>query len=284
MERIESIEQYKEILKKYKKVARNGLNNNFLTIESVERYITLERIFCEEYEEELLIYTDEEFYYKLHYMGKAIPQKIVGRHEKPVLLRFIYMSETEKEAWARCARSLGLKKYDYTLQILANICENDNLEEKLERALRFVNRFGIKITYASTNMLNEIMALRDAEPLLDRYSFNYETDVEICEDIKNNYYRVAVTDKGEVIAAQHYTIQNGILIGDWLAVKEGYKDKYGIGAAIAFHSFDYAKVNSIKLYYGWVDGENLNSIQYHKSIGYNMTGKKSEGWLKDDNE
>lgn len=78
---------------------------------------------------------------------------------------------------------------------------------------------------------------------------------------------------------QQFSIENGTIQGNWLAVKDEYKVRYGIGTAMAYHSFVYAIEHDIHSYFGWVVKDNDKSIKYHESIGYELTDKVSEEWI-----
>lgn len=62
-------------------------------------------------------------------------------------------------------------------------------------------------------------------------------------------------------------------------MKAEYKEKYGIGAAMAYHSFAYAIEHNIMNYFGWLEKDNEKSLRYHQSIGYRLTGKVAEDWI-----
>ena len=112
-----------------------------------------------------------------------------------------------------------------------------DIQRKYDKASSFLDRFGIKIGYAEEKDVEQIINLRKQEPLLKDYHFAYETEREILDAVEKGYYRCAYNHLGEVCAVQHYTVINGILQGGWLAVNEEYKVRYGIGSAMAYHSF-----------------------------------------------
>ncbi len=283
MERLQNLEEYKELLLRYKKICRHGYCNNYLAVDSVKRYIQLQRIFYETEDCYLLFYTDEGNYYHLHIHLAMGEHLAIEKKDKPIMVRTIFKEDVKTEALIEVERdfvNLGFELYDKSLQIVAQPLEaKDLLKPKCDKALSFLKRYGIKLIYASEEHLVDILKLREEEPLLKEYHFAYETPDELQDNIRKGYYRCAVNEQGEILAAQQFSVENGTLQGDWLAVKEEYKVKYGIGSAMAYHSFMYAIEHEIPNYYGWVVRDNEKSLKYHESIGYKLTDKYADEWL-----
>lgn len=285
MERLKSLEEYKSLLSEYKQITRRGYNNNFLNTDSITRYISLQRIYYETCTKALMFYTDEEKYYRLYViLSPDIDNEInICNKDKPIMLRNIYKEDKKPEALLKSEelfKKLGFVLYDETVQIVAKPLEHkEEIQSKYNKSISFLDRFGIKIAYAEKKNIEQIINLRNDEPLLKDYHFSYETEKEILDDIEKGYYRCAFNSSGEVCAAQHYSIANDTIQGDWLAVKEEYKAKYGIGNAMAYHSFLYAIEHEIFNYFGWVARDNIKSIKYHQAIGYELSDKWADEWL-----
>lgn len=286
MERLRSLDEYKSLLSSYRQAYLRGYSNNYLSTDMVIRYINLKRIYFEtDGKETLFFYTDEETYYRLYIMAGQNAEIAVNRKDKPVMLRNIYREGKKSETLLRLEGGLekqGFLLDDRTVQILAKPLEKkEDIQRKYDKASAFLDRFGIKISYAERKDIEQIMNLRKQEPLLKDYHFAYETESEILDAVEKGYYRCAYNHLGEVCAVQNYTIANGTLQGGWLAVKEEYKVRYGIGSAMAYHSFLYAIEHGISNYYGWVARDNEKSMKYHQAIGYEIGDKWADEWLLD---
>jgi hypothetical protein len=283
MEHLRSLEEYKSLLSSYKQIYRNGYTNNYLNTDMVNRYISLQRIYFETDRDALLFFTDEEKYYRLYTMLGPEMKAAVKKQDKPVMLRNIYREGNKPDILWKVEEVLkrqGFILYDKTVQILAKPLEKkEDIQRKYDKASSFLDRFGIKIGYAEEKDVEQIINLRKQEPLLKDYHFAYETEREILDAVEKGYYRCAYNHLGEVCAVQHYTVINGILQGGWLAVNEEYKVRYGIGSAMAYHSFLYAIEHGISNYYGWVARDNEKSLRYHQSIGYEIGDKWADEWL-----
>lgn len=284
MEKLLSLEEYKSILREGRTRCKGGFSNIYLDIESVKRYLSLGRICYELNDDSLILYTDEEEYYRMYIQCSSNGMPRINGKDRPVLIRNIYKDSGKPDLLVQIEDVLkqqGFVLYDQSVQILANPLEmgGDSIRKKYDAAMAFLKRARMDITYANEEQLDEIINLRNAEPELKAYHFLYQTREEMMEEIAKGYYRCALNADGEVCAAQHFTVENGTLQGDWLAVKEEYKVKYGIGTAMAYHSFLYAIDRNIPNYYGWVVRDNVKSLKYHKAIGYTIGNKFADEWL-----
>lgn len=287
MEKLENWEEYKGLLKEARRREFFLFNNNCLDMGAVKRYIALDRIEYLLNDSGMYIYTDEGAFYRLYMQCGGTAIKLSER-DKPVLVRNIHWegnkSAVQEEAEKQMQR-LGFSKYSETVQILSTPMENREIvSEKLEKAERFLGRFGLKIIYADrVAQLESIFRLRDRTPELKAYHFPYETMEERQQAIEKGFFRCVVNAGNELCAAQQFSVGGNGVEGNWLAVETEYKEKYGIGAAMEYHSFAYAIEHNIRNYFGWVEKDNEKSLRFHQSAGYRLTGKVAEDWiLKED--
>lgn len=282
MERLESLEKYRELLREAKQRGFTQFTNNYLNTDAAKRYIRLDRMEYELDGSGLYIYTDEGPFYQLNIQcggGNIKPQ---GR-DKPILVRNVFRESNKSAAQqeVECQlQSLGFSFYDESVQILARpLAAKEDILTKLERSERFLARFGLKILYADSSRLEDIVRLRDNTPELKPYHFLYETMEEMQQAAEKGYFRCVVNAQDEICAAQRFRVAGNAIQGDWLAVRPEYKEKYGIGAAMAYHSYAYAIEHNIKNYFGWVVRDNTKSIRYHQSIGYEVMDKVADEWV-----
>lgn len=283
MEKLSNLEEYKSVLREGRIRCKGGFNNMYLTIESVKRYLSLGRLYYELSDDSLCLYTDEEEYYRMYIQCSLNGVSQIYAKGKPILIRNIYRESCKPDNMVQIENTLkqqGFELYDQCVQILAKPLEmEETVRKKYDASMGFLKRAQIDIVYADEAQLEEIIILRNKEPELKPYHFFYQTKEEMLQDIKDGYYRCAVNAEGEVCAAQHFTVANGTIQGDWLAVKEEYKAKYGIGAAMAYHSFTYAIEHNIRNYFGWVAHNNVKSLKYHSAIGYTIGDELADEWL-----
>ena len=282
MERLENWEKYRELLKEAKQRGFTRFVNNYLDMDAVKRYIGLGRMEYGQDEGGLYIYTDEGSFYRLYIQCGENGIKPPERN-KPVLVRNVYREGNKGAVWQEVERQLqrlGFSPYSRSAQILAVPLENrENVLEKLGKAERFLGRFGLRIIYADSSQLESIFRLREREAELKPFHFSYETLEERQQAIEKGYFRCVVNAQNELCAAQQFSVERNGIQGNWLAVETDYKEKYGIGAAMAYHSFAYAIEHNIRNYFGWLEKDNEKSLRYHQSIGYRLTGKAAEDWI-----
>lgn len=283
MEKLETLAQYKELLSRYRKTYKNGYSNNYLSFDSIRRYISLNRIYYDEAESYFMIYTDEEKYYRAYiYMNSEIKLHI-KKLDKPILFKTIYKKNDKSDLMLLLEKMLeeqNFELYDQVVQIWAKPIEmKQEVVSKYEKSQNFLKRAGIYLGYACDENIADIISLKEEEGVLKDYHFLYETRDEIKENIKRGYYRCAFNMRREVCAAQQFSVEKYAVQGNWLAVKDEYKIRYGIGYAMAYHSFMYAIEHDIPNYYGWVACDNERSLKYHREIGYDITDKYADEWL-----
>ncbi|MCH5275689.1 MAG: hypothetical protein J1E65_07600 [Lachnospiraceae bacterium] len=283
MKKISSLEEYKTILKEGRLRCKGGFNNIYLGMEAVSRYLSLGRIYYELNDNSLILYTDEEVYYRIYLLCSLHGSLRISAQDKPILNRNIYIDSDKSDSLIQIEdmlRQQGFELYDQSVQALAKPLEmEETVRTKYDASMAFLKRIPIDIVYANEKQLDEIISLRNAEPLLKPYHFSYQTREEMLRDIEKGFYKCAINAKGEICAAQHYTVENGTIQGDWRAVKEEYKVKYGIGTAMAYHSFLYAIDRKISNFYGWIVRDNVQSLKYHEAIGYTIGNKFADEWL-----
>lgn len=283
LERVESWEKYKNLLREVKRRGFNRFINNFLDVDAVRRYVGLDRMEYELDGSGLYIYTDEGPYYRLYLQCGEKAIRLTER-EKPVLVRNVYREGNKSAGQQDVEEQMqgqGFSLYSRSAQILATPLEDrGNVLEKLRKAERFLGRFGLKITYADGSQIEAIFRLRDSEADLKPYHFSYETMEERQQAIEKGYFRCVINAQNELCAAQQFRVERNGIQGNWLAVETDYKEKYGIGAAMAYHSFAYAIERNIGNYFGWLERDNEKSLRYHQSIGYRLTGKVAEDWVR----
>lgn len=283
MERLESFEEYAELLRESKKRGFTQFINNYLDMDAVKRYIELGRIEYGMDGSGLYLYTDEGLFYRLYILCGEYDVKPPKR-DKPVLVRNVYRKDNKSASQIGVEEQLqrlGFSRYSETVQILSIPMENRNaVLEKLEKAERFLGRFGLKIVYAdSAAQLEDIYRLRDSTSELKPYHFPYETMEEKQQAVEKGFFRCVVNARNELCAAQQFRVGRNGAQGNWLAVEVEYKEKYGIGAAMVYHAFAYAIEHKIRNYFGWVEKDNEKSLRFHQSAGYRLTGKVAEDWI-----
>ena len=279
MEQLVSFDKYKELLNSVKTTT----TNMYLGVDDIKRYLSLERLYYEMNSTGLFVFTDEENYYRMYVYLNSNDKFDIHPYDKPIMTRNIYKENNKPKRLQMIEQGLkqnGFQLYDESVQIYINPMENENrIRDCYEKSISFLGRTGIKIIYAKEQHLNEIIALRNDTTELKPYHFFYETREEMLQNIQKGYYRCAITQDGIVCGVQQFSVEGKAVQGNWLAVKEKYKVKYGIGMAMAYSSFVYAIDHNIPNYYGWVVRDNIKSMKYHQAIGYKITQNVSDEWL-----
>lgn len=283
MERLNDYDAYKDLLSRNKSLYRRGFNNNYLSVDKIKQYIRLGRMSFIEDSSGIQLFLDEKDYYRCILMISAETVLHMSRQDKPVFVRNIYDITKKSETLTSVEESLkknSFKKIDTSVQIMCKPKDHeDEYRKNNEKCLKFLSRFGIHIDYPDASLAEKVFELRKTTPELKYYQFPYEEIDDIIFDYTKGYYRCAFNAENELIGAQHFTIENETIQGDWLAIKDEYRVKYGVGRAMAYHAFVYALDNRYDVYYGWVVDTNYDSLKYHSGIGYVITNKRANEWI-----
>ncbi len=280
---LESIEQYHTLTKEIHDRCKRLFSNIYLFDDSLKRYISAQRLFYHQFQDGILFISDEKTYYRIYFLISSSCNEVnIPNFNKNTVTRMIYRGEKKDNliATEKILLNNGFNNDSSSLEILARPCSIENLESKYQISCKYMERFGIKLIYADRSMYNDIIELIRSEPVFRFYHLDYVSKEEILRDIDLGYYRCAIDQNGVLCAVQHFNPCEGRIIGDILTVRKEYRNNYGIGAAMGFQSLIYAKEKGIDSYFGWIDSCNHNSIKYHEEIGYSLTGKISEEWIK----
>ena len=189
MERLTSLEEYKSILREGRIRSRGGYNNMYLDITSIKRYLSLGRIYYELNDVGVMLFTDEEQYYRMYLQCSPHSVNCISAQDKPILIRNIYKAAGKSDILDQMENVLkkqGFTLYDQSVQILAQpLAMEDIIHKKYDMAMSFLKRAQINIIYANAAHLDEIISLRNAEPELKPYHFFYLTREEMLEDLEN---------------------------------------------------------------------------------------------------
>jgi len=282
MERLTSIEQYKELLLQYKQICRRGYTNNFLNMDMVSRYITLERIYYVTNKDSLFFLTDEEKYYRLYMQVSLGTENLdIQKQKKPVLIRNIFRKDTKPEALLsveRCLESVGFKKMETTAQVQIECRKVLEKQRKIEKYKQLLVKDGYVCVSANEDMLDSVEELFQRAAFIKDYHFEYLTVDEKRKEIEKGLYLCIVNREKQICAASIATVRNGIAEGVAIAVDEQYK-MGGFAPVLSYERCKRLHEQQISYLNGWIIDTNEASMKHHRSMGYQFTGRYADEWI-----
>lgn len=281
MKLIQSMDEYLVLLKQSKQKCDRVFTNLYISIEVIERYINLKRLYYMQQEKGIFFLCDEEEYYRLLYWLEPKSKINISKLDKPIAIRNIYREGKKKEELVFLEKDLGRLgfKNEYTaIEMCVPLQAGDAIEKQKKIFQRILKKGNFSITYMKAEDVEQMLQMRETKEF-HAYNFQYKTSEEYNAEIANKQYW-AVYNEQKIMCACIYTEPAfGIMTGDGICVEKKYRNTYGLGAALMCHVLDQAINEQKKQYVSWCELENVNSMKFHESIGFEKTGKISNEWV-----
>ncbi len=282
MKKIENIEEYLKIIKHIKKQCRCPVTNMFWSLEAVERYIKLERLFFEERGKKGYFICDEENYYRIFYYIDANDRLDIESLSKPIAIRNIYKLNGKKNGLQEFEKELvksGFEKLYSAVEMYVPLELGEKLKKQKAVYERVLKKGNFNVSFLKQKDLDDMLELRKETAEFHVYNFMYKSYEEFIEEIVNQQYIGIFNSKEELCACMYIAQGTNSRIGDFMCVKEKYKMKYGLGGALMSYVLDNAINEFRQKYVSWCEQENFEAMKFHENIGFVNTGKASDEWV-----
>lgn len=278
MIRIESIEQYYNLIYQAKETISNYISNNYLMSSAVESYISKDMLFYDVTESCLKIYLFQGRYYVLYLI---ISPNSKVEHENtalPIVSGVIYNSNEEVEKWDYIFLNSGFRQGSILQEVSYNPeTVKKNVSITAESIIDSLSSEGFKLVPADVSK----------KPFLDSFVLGIEeipfwdvpfrTEEAFKSDCNSGLVNLIV-DKSDIICAANYSFIQGKNEYGWIAVDKKYRDLYGMSLALIK-----AKVDGIisrgHMGRGWIDINNKKSIRFHTGIGEVLTQRYKKNYV-----
>lgn len=280
MDKLNSIEEYKTLLKQFRKEHKTSFSNVYFMPKDMERYISLGRVEYEKKEEGVYFYFDEESYYRVCMCVESGKVFNISKRDKRLLVRNIYRENEQDEKLKELEKNLERNEFELvgtTFQVQAETNELWQKCSRLEKYVLLMQNQGFRCIEADYPRYKEIDDIIIDSNIIKDYQLDYLTEQEKQMMLAGSY--LCVLDKENQICAVSLCIVNGgVARNGSIAVIEEYKMK-GIAPLIAYQRFKWFCENGIELSQTWIRVDNDASIKYNKSLGYQSTGKYANEWI-----
>lgn len=280
MDKLNNVEEYKVLLKQFRKEHKMFFSNLYFMPKDMERYISLGRVEYEKRDEGLYFYFDEETYYRTCMCVEAGEAFNISKRDKKLLVRNIYRKDEQDEKFKEFEKNLertGFEHVGTTFQIQGRIKELWQNCLHLEKFYLFMEKKGFCCIEADYSRYKEIEALILGSKVIKDYHMLYLTEQEKQMMIPGSY--LCILDKqNQICAASISYVSDGVARNGAIAVKEEYK-MMGIAPMLTYQRYKWFCKNEVELAQGWLLVDNDASIRYHKSVGYEWTDKYANEWI-----
>lgn len=281
LKKLDSVEQYNNLTREVRKECRRPYSNLYYTAEQIQRYIDLGRAFFYNAEGGVIFLFDEENFYKVGLYLNGERQFDFPSVDKKLLIRNVYKEGKKEAVLANIENKLieiGFVKQATTAQVVAQVPRVYEKSRNVERYVSKMEKNGFYCgTVDETQMFEAEQMLLDSKIIKD-YHIDYRTESEK-NTIPGTYMGIWNKD-GKLCAVSIVPIINGIAHGIGIAVREEYK-MCGLAPILTYYRFQWLQEHSVELIQAWLLLSNEKSILYHSSLGYIITDKRADEWIKE---
>ena len=259
---------------------RNGFYNNYMSIDSVKRYIELGRLYCTKRDDGFLLFADEESFYHMFICLPAEADINIEKKDKPVLVRNIFRprSEEDKELFKTELLSCGFKLMGTTLEAYGETEVVFELSKNADRYKERIEKRGYKVDFIDEDKEAELLSLMYKTDYIKYYHEDYLTESEKKNLIKSGGYMGVFDSDSNLCAASITKIYGDKSDGMGIVVKDELK-MLGLALILNHERMRWLIDNKVGKMYAWIDKDNSDSIMFHKSLKYNFTGRIAEEWI-----
>ena len=280
MKKLESFDEYKNIIKDYRLVCKRPFSNVYFMPDDIKRYIELGRAGYERSESGIIFFFDEETYYRTCLYVNERGKFTISPQKKRVLIKNVYQ-QGEKDEKLLCAESrlaeLGFKKIGTSVAIQGEPQKLFQRCKHMKKYAEALEKKGYRCIEAGFSLFEEIEAIIVESGIIKDYQLNYRTDEEK-QKLERGSYLCMMKDEHQICAVSACIIEHDIAKGVAMAVKDNYK-MHGLAPILTYYRLKWLCDHDINCINAWILTDNEPSLRYHQSLGYEFPNKYVDEWI-----
>lgn len=285
MDKVESLDRYKELLAETKEqCGRRLVTNSYMFLDEIRRYIDLGRLYYEKLENGIVFYSDEESHYRCYFYVNPAGTAKIEKKDKLLLAQLLYRKtkSTKELGMTEKLKEAGFFQRDIMDYITA---DPSYCIKKIEPLVKHIRRLldENRLTFR-TVLPSELDKVREFQNNMDNipyYQIVYHSPEEYECLIREGRLECVVDTEGNLCALHFFDVGNGKGDG-WYAIKKEYRGAYGIAMLFSYSGMKDKEKSSLEKVCGWVLRDNVESIKYHKKLGYVWEDRVMEEWTLGD--
>lgn len=285
MQKISTLEQYKNIMQEMKQRYGRGVSNVYFMADEVERYVAQDRLYIREFDAGCVFYVDEQTHYNTFiYVADDAIAPIPAR-EKRCVFRYVYRGKDAEATGRKFSGTLsvnGFHKEDTSVEVRLSVEECVQKGAKVEKWVQKMESQGFSCVCAEEPQFREIEQMFCASGVIKDYQMAYRTREEK-KALEKGSYMCILDRNGNMCAASFCAIVNGITTGGSVAVKEEYKMR-GLVPMFTYYRSRWLRDHHVTYSQGWIETDNMPSIRLHESLGYEFRDRYADEWVLDARE
>lgn len=282
MKKVNSSKEYLELYRQIKKQCDTPITNIYWSLDMVNRYIDLDSLYFEKQDKGGVFLCDEQDYYRGFYYVDISDKWNLPHLEKALAIRNTYKQDhkgTALEHFEAALVSSGFHKMYSSVEMCVPLEAGDKLKKQKTMYDRVLKKGNFSVSFLKEQELDDMLALRKKTTEFHIYNFLYKSTAEYLKEIENKQYMGIYNEKEELCACIFIASGLNFRTGDGICVREEYKIRYGLGAALMCFVLDDAVNGFHQRYVSWCEQQNLESMKFHKSMGFLNTGKIADEWV-----
>ncbi len=266
MKKLNSYEEIKNKVKLLKEQCGKIYTNCLILGNTLQSAFDYTEVYCEEFDGGLLVYIDEDDYYKTFYFLRSLEMLKRIDADKRVLIEELDNCK-RKEEYIRNLHNLlklqGFKLGSHVSRIYYELSDNDKDVPELETN-------SLKLTEEVTkSQFDEIKELWKSS--LKAFDIPKEHYNVLSDD--SQHLVALIDDNGGVCAVSWWQGQGGSMEVRHTVVRSDHRGE-GLGVYITKYLLNKAYNMGFKNVIGYVEEKNEVSIQMHKKVGWKISDKE----------
>lgn len=282
MERIERLDDYKNLVRQARMECKNPFSNNYFMPADVQRYIDVGQAYYEPAGKGFLLILDEERYYRVCLYVDAQQKFTIPVMDKRAIIKNVYRKGKEEPCLGQIEKNLEelhFEKRGTDVQIRGVVQTLFEKSSRLEKYVRKMEAKGYRCVMADENCYEQIEEMVLASRIIKDYQIDYRTADEK-KKFQKGAYLCIFNDKEEMCAVNVCFIDNGVAYGEGVAIAEEFK-MHGLAPMLSYYRYKWLHDNGIEYIQAWILLENEASLRYHESLGYQFVNKYVDEWVRE---
>lgn len=281
MQLLESYNEYKYMVREIREKYRRPFSNVYFMPADMERYIRLGRVGYERTESGILLYFDEERYYRVCLCVDEREPFVIERQNKKVLVKNVFFKGEKRESMQRVEQQLEELGFEYkgtSVKVKGELKKIFQRCKRVERYADALDKRGYRFMEADASMTEKIEAIILDSDIIKDYQLNFWTVEEKKEMAEKGCYSCILDENNKICGGGYYITQGDTAIGIANAIKEEYK-RHGLAPVSLYHAVQRLHKKGITKAQGWILLSNKPSIKYHQSLNYEFTDEHADEWI-----
>ena len=216
MQLLESYDEYADMIKEFREKCRRPFSNIYFMPADMERYIRLGRAGYEKSESGIILYFDEERFYRVCLCVNENEKFMIERQDKKILVKNVFRKGKKRENLQKVEKrlaELGFENEGTSVKVKGEVEKIFQRCERLGRYADALEQKGYRFKTADISMIGEIEQIILDSGVIKDYQLNYLTEEEKKEMAEKGCYSYIVNGENQICGGGYFFIDGDTTIG-----------------------------------------------------------------------